>query len=136
MKCKNLAGEHFKTNMCHHPPMVFAPVYQAEQKLEFSTSSALLLEEKTVVGAGPFYSKSYSLPGGLHTLHIHSTLPQSWRVSLSCFQQRTAVLSISLLESDSQFVLFYTQTLCFLFCTAKSCQLNTREFTLPLYKQF
>lgn len=131
----NFAEEPFETNMRHHPPMVFASVYHTREKLSSGPAAQLLLEEKPVVGAAPFCSENCSFPGVVLAPHIPAW-PQSWRVRLPCFLWRTVVLGIFLLASDSQSLLFYIQTLRFLFCTAKSCQLNTREFTLPLYKHF
>lgn len=67
-------------------------------------------------------------------MHCVPAWPQNWRVKLPRFLWRTAVLSISLSQTLS--LLFSIQILCFLFCTARSCQLNTWEFTSPLYKHF
>lgn len=105
------------------------------RKRSLGPAVQLLLKQKPVAGAAPFCSKCCSFPGGVPAPHIPGW-PQSWRFKVHSFLRRTAVLSTSLLDSVSQSLLFYIQTLCFLFCTAKSCQLNTREFTFPLYKHF
>lgn len=66
-------------------------------------AAQLLLEEKSVVGAARYCSESCSFRGGVRAPHIPAR-PQSWRVRLPCFPQRTAVLSISLLDSVSYFI--------------------------------
>lgn len=61
----NFAGEPFETNVCHHPPMVFAAVYQARQKLDSGASSAVALEAETSGRS----SKCCSFPGGVPAPH-------------------------------------------------------------------
>lgn len=81
----------------------------------------LLVEKKPVVRAAPFCSKSYVLPAGIHVPHIPAQPQQN-----SCPEYFSPWFRLS----------FYIQILCFLFCTAKPCQLNIQEFTFRLYKQF
>lgn len=108
-KKPNFVGEPFEKNTRHHPwflPQCTNP----GRNWSSGPATQLLLEEKPVAGAALLCSESCSFPGGVRAPHIPAW-PQSWRVRLPCFLPRTALLSISPFDSDSQPLLFYIQTL-------------------------
>lgn len=103
MKKINFAGDPFETNMHLHPPMVFASVYQARQKLELRASTAAGLGGETSGRSSTFLQQKLFIPSAVRAPHIPAR-PQNCRVRLPCFLRRTAVLSTSLSDSQSHFV--------------------------------